>query len=349
MLLALESGSLAWFARVLRDYDKVGDLTDEGRRKMPGMMRNADGRHLALTRRQVNQVKAAAEYILAGGQCPPETAEEDTVDVRPVNLAAQLDFRGKGNPPSSRPDTAISNAYPGLEMDFRNVWRYILDGIVLHESANFVLEVEREELQFLKGMLILRVAGADVTAPVTGPNGAGEVGPLKDLAFGSDHMALEWSNALASVLRQNQGQEVLCEFQSLDGKQQRSAHLRVRHFFEEGTAVIARNIAEPGSLTQSLCAPWQNDYRECACFYWAANRPDFVNVEPQPDGASAGHNWMQKDRTVNTPKIYINDDWLDERLLTHCDLIRDWEKALRFIIGNQDEPPLSAEAMVDRD
>jgi hypothetical protein len=64
VLLALESGSLAWFARVLRDYDEVGDLSDEKRRKMPALMRSADGRHLALTRRQVNKVRAAAEYYL---------------------------------------------------------------------------------------------------------------------------------------------------------------------------------------------------------------------------------------------------------------------------------------------
>jgi hypothetical protein len=64
VLLALESGSLAWFARVLRDYDEVGDLSDDARRKMPALMRSADGRHLALTRRQVNKVRAAANYFL---------------------------------------------------------------------------------------------------------------------------------------------------------------------------------------------------------------------------------------------------------------------------------------------
>ncbi|MBC7911546.1 MAG: hypothetical protein H7Y30_13645 [Pyrinomonadaceae bacterium] len=71
VLLALESGSLAWFARVLRHYDEVGDLSDEARRKMPALMRSADGRHLALTRRQVNKVRMAAEYFInlsAGGQ-----------------------------------------------------------------------------------------------------------------------------------------------------------------------------------------------------------------------------------------------------------------------------------------
>jgi hypothetical protein len=64
VLLALESGSLAWFARILRDYDEVGDLSDEKRRKMPALMRSADGRHLALTRRQVNKVRAAAEFYV---------------------------------------------------------------------------------------------------------------------------------------------------------------------------------------------------------------------------------------------------------------------------------------------
>ena len=72
VLLGLESGSLAWFARVLRNYDEVGDLSVETRRKMPALMRGADSSHLALTRRQVNKVRAAAEHYLlsaaSGGQ-----------------------------------------------------------------------------------------------------------------------------------------------------------------------------------------------------------------------------------------------------------------------------------------
>lgn len=60
VLLALESGTLAWFARMLRPYDAVGDLSTEARRKMPALMRGADARHLALTRRQVSIVRSAA-------------------------------------------------------------------------------------------------------------------------------------------------------------------------------------------------------------------------------------------------------------------------------------------------
>lgn len=56
---ALRSGTAAWFAQVLRKFDEVGELTNSGRRKMPAMMRGADGLHLALTQRQRNAILAS--------------------------------------------------------------------------------------------------------------------------------------------------------------------------------------------------------------------------------------------------------------------------------------------------
>ena len=67
LLVALRSGTAPWFADVLRDFDEIGDLSDKGRRKMPALMRNADGRGLTLTRRQVDIVRR-----LAGGPIYPE-------------------------------------------------------------------------------------------------------------------------------------------------------------------------------------------------------------------------------------------------------------------------------------
>jgi hypothetical protein len=62
---ALLSGSAPWFASVLRRPEEIGDLSDKGRRKMPPMLRGADGRALALTRRQISKiVKAVALGIL---------------------------------------------------------------------------------------------------------------------------------------------------------------------------------------------------------------------------------------------------------------------------------------------
>ena len=56
---ALRSGTAPWFVQVLRKWTEVGDLTNDGRRKMPAMMRGSDGLHLALTRRQFNAVQGS--------------------------------------------------------------------------------------------------------------------------------------------------------------------------------------------------------------------------------------------------------------------------------------------------
>ena len=113
--------------------------------------------------------------------------------------------------------------------------------------------------------------------------------------------------------------------------------LKVRPFFEDGTAMISLVLARPGELTQGLCSPWQNDYRECSCYYWASARPDFVNVQPNEAGASVGDNWMQKERTGD----YVPDDYRDARLLNYDDLFREWEKHLRLQIGGveRDQSP----------
>jgi hypothetical protein len=269
------------------------------------------------------------------------------------NLSAQLQYEAAGNPPSTLPHTAISNAFPGLEMDFRNVWKRILVGIELHESSNLVVAVDEdapaEAQELVNGYRLINIEGMEMTVPVEGPLYVG--GPnvsLPDTTFGDTRMPLEWSNALAEVVHNFSGQSVDCTFESLDTPVQKvRVLLTVRPFFEEveaggerlRLAVIARDMAPPGALSQSLCSPWQNDYRECACFYWAATRPDYVNVEARPDGTSTGNNWMQRDRTADTPNVYIVDDWMDPTLVNYVDLFRHWEKSLRFVIGNTDEAP----------
>src|SRR4029079_14287805 len=110
--------------------------------------------------------------------------------------------------------------------------------------------------------------------------------------------------------------------------------LLVRPFFVPGSAVISPDLADPGELTQGLCSPWQNDFRECSCYYWASARPDFVNVEPNQAGGSSGGNWLQKERTG----AYVPDDYVDERLLDYDELFLAWERWLRFQVGGRDAP-----------
>jgi hypothetical protein len=65
----LTTGAAPWFAEVLRRPEEIGDLSASARRKMPALMRGADGRGLTLTRRQIDiVVKAAALAMFRAGR-----------------------------------------------------------------------------------------------------------------------------------------------------------------------------------------------------------------------------------------------------------------------------------------
>ena len=62
----LAAGGAPWFAEVLRRPEEIGDLSSGARRKMPALMRGADGRGLTLTRRQIDIVVKAAARAMFG-------------------------------------------------------------------------------------------------------------------------------------------------------------------------------------------------------------------------------------------------------------------------------------------
>ncbi len=343
---ALRGGAAPWFADLLRAPEAAGDLTDRGRRKMPALMSGADGFYLTLTRRQIDTIqKAAIGAPFRDRSVPALAAAIPARRIEPRNLTAQLFYEAAGNPANSRPTKAVANSTPGLELDFRAVWRRLFEGIELSEHDNYVTDAE-ERYAELKGCRLLCIDGRPAVAAVIGPSPAD---PDKDVPVAWDKnpnavFCPEWSNNLAYALRK-QGEELACYFtkepsvepqpwreQNLAGY--RKVDLRVRRFFEDETAVISRALAEPGELTQGLCSPWQNDFRECSCYYWASARPDFVNVEPTPSGTSRGDNWFQKTRTGD----YVPDDYADSRLIGYDDLFRGWERLLKFQIGGRDVP-----------
>jgi hypothetical protein len=293
-------------------------------------------------------------------QVPPSSAEKKAAPLTPRNRTAHVNYAAAGNPISSRPVNAIANCCPGLEVDFRAVWRRILEGITLREYDNLVTDVDENQddprKATLKGHRLLRINQTKVMAQM--------IGPSPDDRF--DHVVLatqdnpdgvvplEWSNTLAPILHKYAGQAVTCDFTKEpcwddqvwwadkrdddDQDYQPPPHLtltfKVRPFFEGDTAVISRTLAEVGELTQGLCSPWQNDYRECSCYYWAAARPDYVNVEPAPNGMSQGDNWLQKEHTGQ----YVPDDYVDSRLLIYDDLFLKWEEWLRIVVRGSDVP-----------
>ncbi len=268
--------------------------------------------------------------------------------LQPLNRTAQLRYRARGNPPNTLPSSAISNCFPGLEFDFRAIWRRIVVGIVLVENNNYVIDADTADLRNeLVGHRLLRIDGHDVSTKVFGPVIPGRASVPLASAGANPVAFMEWSNTIAKIL-QKQGHRVPCDFTKeksvaevlpQDTKEFLTKDLEVRRIFQVSevageTAVIGEELVQPGELSQGLCSPWQNDYRECACYYWAASRPDYVNVVPADDGASRGDNWMQKKRTGQ----YLLDDRQDSRLITYDELFASWEKYLRFQIAGKDAP-----------
>jgi len=272
--------------------------------------------------------------------------------IKPQNLAAQLDYRGRGNPPNTRPVSAISNCFPGLEFDFRAIWRRMFVGIELSEYNNYVTKAD-PKFQELCGRRLLLIDGGQANPPL--PTSVATTG-VTNPQLGSGPLAtgqnpngvsfMEWSNSLARIWSM-QGRTVRVWFTPTQSDTEvlppqnpsglTGVDLEVRRIFArnaqgEEIAALDLALAEPGELSQGLCSPWQNDYRECACYYWAASRPDYVNVVDTPEGVTRGDNWMAKENTGS----YLLDDRQDPRLWSYDDLFRDWQGYLRFIIGGSD-------------
>jgi hypothetical protein len=346
---ALRGGAAPWFEQLLRLPEEAADLTDRGRRKMPALMCGADNNYLALTYRQIDTIRRVATEPATAPAAPPPAPAKLT----PRNLTAQLHYEALGNPPSSRPAAAVANCCPGLEVDFRAVWRRIFKGIELREHDNLVVHVDDDcpHKEVKRGQRLLRVflgeddkIGIPLMGELRGPASSDPDGSILLTTDLNPHglAPLEWSNALARVLSGWQGKRVHCVFTKRPVWEKQEAWnpkrepeklaFEVRHFFEPESAVISRELAAAGELTQGLCSPWQNDYRECSCYYWASARPDYVNVEVTPSGLSNGDNWLQKQRTGD----YVPDDYKDLRLINYDDLFAQWERWLRFQVGGRD-------------
>lgn len=247
--------------------------------------------------------------------------------IKPLNISAQLAHKARGNPPSTLASSAISNCFPGLEFDFRNIWKLIFENVELHEAGlvsdgHIVLHVfpgsTAQAAGLEAGDRLLRVDGRDVEVAFARPNG--QV---------TGQIALEFAAALTHIFSKS-GEMIQCLFQKPDN-QQLAIELKLRQLVD-GVA-ISEQLAEPGAMTQGLCSPWQADYRECGCFYWAASRPDFVNVEN-----NGGQDWMQNDKSAGAN--YVPDPpggGFSPNHVTYDDLYREWEAKLKFVIDGKTE------------
>ena len=205
-------------------------------------------------------------------------------------------------------------------------------------------------LALLQGCRLLKIDGRPVSVVTRGPIFPRRVDTLTSAGNPDAVAFLEWSNTIAMIF-DKQGKTVSCEFTAQPADKEvlpgnpdvktRTVELEMRHIFEQvqidgasaNLPVLAEPLAQPGELSQGLCSPWQNDYRECACYYWAASRPDYVNVTAADDGTSRGDNWMQRERTGT----YVPDNRDPMLTLAYDDLFTKWESVLKFVIRGVEE------------
>ena len=241
-----------------------------------------------------------------------------------------------GNPFSSSPAAAIANCCPGLEVDFRAVWRRILKGITLREYDNLVLggatvAGSRPGRPSAAGDQRRADDGDDgraVAGRSRGRDAARQRGQSRPRSF-----TPEWSNELARLLKDSQGKTVTCIFTAdavwgtVGGSRWTGAaaatyadHARARgaHVLRGDTAFISTPARACPASSPRVCArPGRTTFASARATTGRRRVRTSSTSRPRPTGRSTGDNWLQKERTGT----YVPDDYVDERLLLYDELI----------------------------
>lgn len=285
--------------------------------------------------------------------------------IQPRNLTARADHWVQGNPVTTRPESGVDNCYPGLEFDQRNLDKRFFPGLEFEYHSGAIPPLLRS-VDNAKAGRDLDIGAADLGATlddavllwaVFGIFGAMtgaaprverfdqigglnawrvvhdlEPGPVAVLLAGrtaeggprlTANEQLEAETALQSgndLIRRDGGG--VLTFAVLSGM--RAAYLV--------DGVINPDLFEPGDLSRSLCAPWQYDFTDCGCFYWASNKPDLVALEN--DGPQL-YNWQRNERdgaerapdeVLADPEGLLTIGGWNSRELSHVEIMNDWER-----------------------
>ena len=228
----------------------------------------------------------------------------------PRNLTARADYVVPGNPISSRPESGVDNTHPGLELDVRNIDRFFFPGLCfdfqyrcgarlsgvdrapMHPDSPLRTSDAEDRSLVLWGICarfgdrpdtmayveLGSLDGYDVLARIRDLEPKTELAivisqPVDQLGLRGFQAAAQWMCSLAAERGDAAG------YASRDrrsGKLLFAVVTGTRADYLDNEGVIDTAAIEPGVLTQSLCSPWQWDFADCGCYYWAASRPDIV-------------------------------------------------------------------------
>jgi hypothetical protein len=288
----------------------------------------------------------------------------------PLNLPAGLEKETAGNPVISRLESSPANCFPGLDADVRNLDRRFFPGLVF----DFVNLVESEPMVAARGA---QVAEVDLTDPdlqsadtalrskllevkklldnktailldsITDGNGH-KISLLIPAEGNGEATPLD-GNFAWRVVRSVEPGPLTIFLSKLTGDK------RVHLMELEGERRIYQNESgefsaayQPGELTQSLCSPWQHDFRDCACTYWASNHPDIVLAAHPADISEMSEPGKSADR-AESPVVWMRSR-LDRPMapqktgdatwgleMDHYEINQRWRE-LSFVLEGREQP-----------
>lgn len=269
----------------------------------------------------------------AAAPLPAPAPAKGSYTIEPRNLTARLAFHVPGNPDTTRPEDAVGNCYPGLELDVRNLDRRFFPGLVFDFIARNDRSAPYSSPQIYGARLMYldlqRDPDLDLDTPEAHHLNAALTGKAGS-ALQSGDWYLDWIEQSGHRLFMNRpdvepespmdGLFVWRLVRGLEpgkltiGLKRRDEKAdpieltgRRRAYLDPKTGVI--NAAfRPGEMLQSLCSPWQHDFRDCYCHYWASNHPDVVYGEIYPGESTLPGGTAEDPERANTPIDWLRED-----------------------------------------
>ena len=287
----------------------------------------------------------------------------------PRNLTARAATVIVGNPVTTRLESGVGNCFPGLEWDHRNLDRRFFPGLVFDfgpvpavlngvEPNDPALEPDPEDDETIQRRVpALSRAVSDRFAVLSRTGGQWA---LVEIAQGgrsidvSRGVFLDDPNRIWRVVRSLERDQVMITLEwrraTRAGRSRARQTVRLTHYrrryVNPDTGTISP-VYKPGELTQSLCSPWQHDFRDCACNYWASNHPDIAlgedlpgkaelpsGASEDPETATQPLDWLRADRRSRVAASGLDFE-NDDRRLRHYQINSEWQN-LAFVLGGKE-------------
>jgi hypothetical protein len=302
-----------------------------------------------------------------------------TQKIFPRNLTAQAAYQVAGNPVTTRLEDGVGNCYPGLEFDHRNLDRRFFPGLVFE----FVAQGDADTLRTGARLVRLETRDSDLTPdPRNASDEEVEAANRLRADLGRESAVLSQGDWFIDSIEQN-GVEISLAGASdgnspLDGmvvwrlvrclepdvvkitlvrrekstvKKRRTVPLiGWRRKFLETTTGVIKTVYQPGELTQSLCSPWQHDFRDCACDYWASNHPDIVLAQNPPGAPTdlptgapdvparslSSVDWLRSDRTPEAAAAALSTFSANRPYqMDHYEINQRWQELNIVLLGKE--------------